>query len=278
MDRILISVVTVCLNAEKDIARTINSILMQDLTGFEYLIKDGGSDDSTLGIAEGYSGRFMEKGISFRIVSEKDEGIYDSMNRAAELASGEWIMYINAGDELFDESVLTHLSSFIMQDADVIYGDAVYLENGKYKLLKAGDSDDFKYKNPICHQASVSRTELVKRYRFDTRYSIAADFDMFLKMYLSGEIRYIKTDDVIAVFGLGGVSDKLIREREIEFDISRKRNGLKRVKMPRLQMTAICALYFVRRLAVKILGRGFYSQKRGWYSDRLEAAGTKMSR
>lgn len=278
MRNVLITVITVCLNAEKDIGRTINSILMQDLTGFEYLIKDGGSGDSTLGIAESYSDRFGEKDISFRIVSEKDEGIYDSMNRAAEIASGEWIIYVNAGDELFDEGVLTRLSSVISQESDVIFGDAVYLENGKYKMLKAGNPDEFKCKNPICHQASVSRTELVKKYRFDTRYSIAADFDMFLKMYLSGEIRYKKTDDVIAVFCLGGVSDRQILEREKEFDISRKRNGLKRAHMPRLQMVGICTLYFVRNLAVKILGSGFYSQKRGWYSDRHEAVMIGKSR
>ncbi|MCR5012178.1 MAG: sodium-dependent transporter [Lachnospiraceae bacterium] len=78
----LISVITVCLNAEKDIEFTMDSVLDQDFTEYEYLIQDGGSDDRTIEIAEGYRERFKERNIPFRIISEKDEGLYDAMNKA----------------------------------------------------------------------------------------------------------------------------------------------------------------------------------------------------
>ena len=275
MDKCLISVVTVCLNAEKDIGYTVNSILEQDHTDFEYLIKDGGSSDSTLSVAEGYAERFREKGISFRIISERDEGVYDAMNRAAELASGEWIMYMNAGDALFDSGVLSRFASEFSDDTDVIYGDAVYLEKGRYKLLKAGGFQEFKLRNPICHQASIVRTDVLRKYRFDTGYKVSADFDMFLRMYLSGEKRFKRLDDTFGIFLLGGISNELIAEREKEFDRSRVRSGLERVRFPRIQMMKICALYKIRALAVRILGDSFYSEGRGWYAEKEDAVRAK---
>ena len=272
MSEVLISVITVCLNAEKEIGYTLNSISEQDSDCFEYLIKDGGSKDSTVAVSESYADRFKKKNIPFRVVSEKDEGIYDAMNKASDLARGEWILYMNAGDALFDEKVLTRLSSELSEDADVIFGDAVYLENGRYKLLKAGSLEEFKFKNPICHQASVTRTDALRKYRFDTGYKISADFDMFLRMYRSGKKRFKKIDDVLCVFRLGGISDKLIFRREKEFELSRKKNGLKRVPFPHLQILKICCVYAVRSVAGKILGSGFYSERRGWYEDRSKAA------
>ena len=149
MDNNQISVTTVSLNAGNDIESTINSILNQSFTDYEYLIIDGGSVDATIEIAKRYTKNFLEKGISYRIISEKDEGIYDAMNKAAKYANGEWIIYINAGDALFDSTVLERLSSEIADDLDVIYGDAVLLDHNKYKLLKAKSLEFFKYSNPI---------------------------------------------------------------------------------------------------------------------------------
>lgn len=263
--------ITVCLNAEKDIGYTINSILEQDFCGYEYLIKDGGSDDRTISIAESYAQRFREKNIPFRIVCEKDKGIYDAMNRAADIAAGEWVMYMNAGDALFDKTVLTRLSSLISGDADVIYGDAVCMEKGRYKLLRAGSMEDLKYVNPICHQASLVRKDAVREYRFDIGYKISADYDLFLRMYKSGVKRFKKLDETFCIYLLGGTSEKRISEREKEFDDSRKSNGLKRASFPHLQIIRICVVSGIRSLAKKILGNGFYSERRGWYSEKDKA-------
>ena len=271
MDKILISVVTVCLNAEKDIECTINSILEQDLAGFEYLIKDGGSGDMTVRIAEGYMDRFNAKGISFRVISGKDDGLYDAMNKATAASSGEWIMFINAGDALFDESVLSRISSEITDDADVIYGNAVLADDGHYKLLRAGNTGLFKNCNPICHQASITRRDVVGKLGFDTGYEIAADFDLFLRIFLSGEKRFKKTGDALCIYPLNGVSSNSVLKREREFDISRRRNGLKRVCLPKMQILKIVCTDIIRKLAVKLLGAGFYSGKRGWYPDKNEA-------
>lgn len=272
MNKKIISVVTVCFNAEKDIEYTINSILNQDCNDYEYLIKDGLSSDDTIRIAEKYKDSFMAKNIPFRIISEKDNGLYDAMTKSAEYAEGEWIIYINAGDAFFDNHVLSHLGSEISDQYDVLYGDAVLLESGKYKLLKAKDVNCFKYCNPICHQASLTRTEVVRKYSFDQKYIIASDFDQFLRIYKAEEKRLKRLDFVFCVFLLGGISGNMIREREKEFNASRKKNGLKRFIFPQLQIQKNVTVETIRKIAIKILGPAFYSKNRGWFSDRYEAA------
>ena len=99
-------IITVCLNAEKVLEKTILSVLNQEFNEYEYLIKDGCSYDSTLRIAESYTSAFRKKGISYRIISQKDQGIYDAMNQAACAAQGEWILYMNAGDCFANNLVL----------------------------------------------------------------------------------------------------------------------------------------------------------------------------
>lgn len=275
VEKKLISVITVCLNAEKEIGFTIDSVLKQDYTNYEYLIKDGGSDDSTIEIAEKYINRFSEKNIPFRIISEKDEGLYDAMNQSAQYAKGEWIIYINAGDELFDNKVLSLLSSEISDQYDILYGDAVLTENEKYKLLKAGCLERFKYTNPICHQASLTRTDIIRKNLFDKRYFIASDFDLFLRLYLLNDKRFKKPDIVFCVYRLGGVSNSRVFQREKEFNTSRKINGLKRVAFPHLQIMRIVFVEKIRKAAIIILGKGFYSENRGWYSDKYKASQEK---
>lgn len=252
-----------CLNAEKLIENTIKSILNQDFAGFEYLIMDGLSSDSTVEIAERYSERFAEKEVCFRIISERDNGLYDAMNKAAACAQGEWIIYINAGDMLFDKHVLSRLSPEISDDADVVYGDAALMEKGKYKILKAKPVDGFKTGNPICHQASITRADLIRKYPFDTGYKIASDFDQFLKMYLSGKVRFKKIDFTFCYFLLGGSScNVFIREKE--FDRSRTKNGMKKRLLPKCHILDRVTVDVIRCIAIKIMGSKFYSDKRGW--------------
>ena len=120
-----VSVVTVCYNADKTISNTIKSVLEQNFSDYEYIIVDGASKDNTLNIVEGFRSGFEDKGISFKVVSEKDNGIYDAMNKGAKLCSGEWILFLNADDSFADPDVLKDL--FTGKDYvgyDIVYGDS----------------------------------------------------------------------------------------------------------------------------------------------------------
>ena len=123
-----ITVVTVCLNAEDLIERTIRSVATQSFEAFEYLIIDGCSRDKTLTIAEKYAPYFRKRGITYKILSEKDAGIYDAMNKSLKYPRGEWIIFMNAGDTFYDRGVLAKYSSEMTGKVDVIYGDVLIHE------------------------------------------------------------------------------------------------------------------------------------------------------
>ena len=108
---------------------------------------------------------------------------------------------------------------------------------------------------------------------FDTDYKIASDFDLFLRVYIAGKYGFKKSDEVLCIYQMCGISSICVREREKEFDLSRKKNGLKRVIFPNILIFKNCLIYEIRKTAIKILGSKFYSEKRGWYSDRFMAAG-----
>lgn len=88
-----VTIITVCFNASEDLQKTLDSVLNQEYTNFEYLIIDGGSQDNTLELLKQYETLFLVTGKSFHYISEKDNGTYDAMNKGARLAQGEWINY-----------------------------------------------------------------------------------------------------------------------------------------------------------------------------------------
>lgn len=173
-----ITVVTVCLNAEKTIGYTMRSVLSQTCHEMEYLIIDGKSDDGTLDAIDIYA-----DDARVRIVSEKDNGLYSAMNKAVEMCTGEYIIFMNSGDAFCDEKVLEDMRPHLQ--SDLVYGNVIkkkpkgdVLEkyNGKHKimcLLLMG--------RMMCHQALFTRTEVMKKYRFDERIKICADYDFVMR-------------------------------------------------------------------------------------------------
>lgn len=123
-----ITVVTVCFNASETIKSTIESVLNQNYYDFEYVIVDGKSKDDTYKIVESYDKKFEEKNIKYMHNSEKDNGIFDAMNKAANIANGEWIIYMNADDTFYDNSVLSNISKYLKDNADVVYGNTIRLK------------------------------------------------------------------------------------------------------------------------------------------------------
>ena len=264
MDKILVSVITVCYNAEKEIEKTIKSILAQDYADYEYIIKDGLSNDGTLEITNRFLNDFNKKNISYKIYSGKDSGIYDAMNESLSYASGEWVIFINAGDELYDSSVMSKISPYLSEDIKVLYGDVMLKENGYSKLLKAQNTSEFNKTNPICHQGAFTRLDIAQKYKFDLDYKIAADFDMFLRIYSDDHDSFKRVDELVASFLLGGVSSKRVYKREMEFNHSRIMNHIKRTHISFFLVVKKCLVEMLRSIMIMILKDKFYSTKRGW--------------
>lgn len=177
-----ITVITVCYNVASELELTIQSVLSQSYSIFEYIIVDGGSKDGSVDIIKKY-----EKHIS-RWISEPDKGVYDAMNKGIDLATGEWILFMNAGDTFYNQNVLKDVFEKRFDDSiGVIYGDVNLVFPSYGTILKKMDSlQEGEQPLSICHQASLTRTKYLKSIKFDLSYKIAADGNTFYKIWTRG--------------------------------------------------------------------------------------------
>ncbi len=191
----LVSVVTVSYNAVNCIERTMLSVLGQTYANVEYIVIDGGSSDGTVGIIQQYASR-----ISYWI-SEKDGGIYDAMNKGIRQARGEWIAFVNCGDEYRSSTVLEQVFHAAgTNQAGVIYGNILFKYAWGNVEKRPGDLSGFDRCFPIFHPSSLVRTSLMKKYLFDTSFRIAADYHFFYQLYRKKECEFLYVPVCMSVF------------------------------------------------------------------------------
>jgi glycosyltransferase involved in cell wall biosynthesis len=224
-----VSICIVIRNAQDSILETIESVLNQDYPNLEVIVKDGCSNDRTLLILEDY------KGSIDQIVSCADSSVYDGMNQAALLSSGEWVIYMNSGDTFFNKRVISNVfrNLIIPQNCAFIYGNHLEYNSTvtlrsvalrKPKLLKevllriknADYSGNILAAIP-CHQAVFTRRDILINYSFNTTYSIAADHDLYFRVANAG-FSSIQTGEVICNYQLGGVSSKNMKQTIKEWE------------------------------------------------------------
>jgi len=222
----LFTVVTVCYQAAESIGGTIQSLLKQTSGDYEYIIKDGGSEDKTLEIAESFRKRFEEKKLPFRIISQKDSGIYDAMNRAIDEAEGNYIYFLNAGDLFHQDDVLERIGFFAKErhDADILYGDVLFVDRGFCEIRKANHLD-LKDGMTICHQGMFTKTALLKKNPFNLAYRVSADYDFTLGIFQNGG-SFVYTGITVANYFGDGVSTLQMRKTIKEHEMIRKAYGL----------------------------------------------------
>lgn len=207
-----VTVVTVTYNAEKYLEQTIKSIIEQDHPNIEYIIIDGASTDSTLEIIKKY-----EKYITHWI-SEPDNGIYDAMNKGVDIATGEWINFMNAGDSFASKDAISYLINHLKKDTDLITGDrySVYEDSSRKILNKASGVNGIKdHGMPSGHQSMLIKSSLMKRYKYSLNYKYASDHDLMLKFYRDNK-KFQLVNKPISNYLRGGYSDKNNIEAYIE--------------------------------------------------------------
>lgn len=219
-----ISVVTVCYNSENEIEETICSVLNQKYSNYEYIIIDGKSKDKTFdkikNIVNGHNNE------NLTIISEEDAGIYDAMNKAICLSQSEWIIFINSGDLLSSNEILNKIERNLDQSYDVVYGNIIASDKrfGK-KIRKPLKLELLKETMPFCHQAILIKTSIMKKYKFETKYKICADYNLFYNLYKSNyNFKYI--DEVISIYDTGGVSSNILKNNIEKYKINKKNKVL----------------------------------------------------
>lgn len=200
----LVTVITVCYNAEKEIERTIRSVLRQTYENLEYIIVDGASKDDTMRVITKTLVDYKSRQV--RVISEPDKGIYDAMNKGIKMATGEWLNMMNAGDILANDKVLSKVfDNSIPDNISFIYSDIYKATSyGKYFRVNMFCSED---KKCLVHQSIIYRRRLHQEYGFYavTPKIIISDYLFFLQVPVEEMMR---TDTVIAVYEGCGISEQ----------------------------------------------------------------------
>ena len=224
-NNVLISIVTVCYNALKDLPMTMESVYRQDFTNYEYIIQDGGSTDGSLEFIESFRARFEEKGISFTVISGKDYGIYDAMNRAVSSCNGKWINYMNAGDCFYNNTVLSDIfADKTYPTAGILYGDCIEYEYGRFYRFPKNESG-IEEAMPFSHQTVFAHRELLQRLPFKCEYKYSADYDFLLSVHDRG-IHFADTGCVICITNKDGVSSVNYHDMLSESALIKKSHGI----------------------------------------------------
>lgn len=188
-----VTIATVCFNAAASIEKTILSVLEQTYADMEYIVIDGGSSDGTCDIIQKYRDR-----IDY-FVSEPDCGVYDAMNKAASVAKGEWILFMNSGDTFYSpDSISDVFRNEISAETGVLYGDTIFA-NGDIRTLKRHGDEKIHSVMPSCHQSIFCRTRLLRENPFDLKYRYAADYDFFYRLKCLG-VQNQFTETIVAVY------------------------------------------------------------------------------
>lgn len=213
------SVIVVCLNPGKKLLETLQSIKGQSFCDYEVVIKDGLSTDGSLEKVQ----EIMD-GKTFRLVSQRDQGIYDAMNQAAVQAKGKYVYFLNCGDRFYSEQVLSQMADFIkttrkevngksqeQEPLGVYYGN-IYERLTGQKVASNPHMDAFGcYRNVPCHQACFYSRELLLMHPFQSRYKVRADYEQFLWCFFSADagsgVTFAYQDMMIADYEGGGFSE-----------------------------------------------------------------------
>lgn len=179
------SIITVTYNAEKVLEDTIQSVIFQTYRNVEYIIVDGASKDHTLEIVNKYHNRIN------KVISEPDKGLYDAMNKGIQLATGDYLCFLNAGDKFHDSETLQKIVHTLkgQELPDVIYGEtAIVDEEGHFLHMRRLSTPahlnwkSFKQGMLVCHQAFFANRELAINHLYDLQYRFSADFDWCIRI------------------------------------------------------------------------------------------------
>lgn len=232
----IISIITVVYNNVADIEHTILSVLGQNYPKVEYLVIDGLSTDGTLDVIDKYRDQID------LVISEKDSGIYDAMNKGLALATGDYILFLNSGDELYDQNTISDIFSK-GDNADIYYGETKLINQNReiigdrrHKTPETFDWRSFRLGMNICHQAIYIKRTIASPY--DTQYKISADIDWVIRAAKQAKT-CVNTHRYVARYLVGGMSKQRHKQGLKErYQIFKKHYGF----LPNLWNHGIIAL------------------------------------
>lgn len=211
MQEILVSVLTPCYNSVNTIEKTLECIEKQTYQNIEYIIVDGGSTDGTLEVIEQHRSRLPKQ---FTLISEKDNGIYDAMNKGIGLAKGQLIGIVNSDDWYEEDTIEQVVKHYQGNLYEVVYGIQRTYLNGREKATFIYHHD-FLPEQMITHPTCFVTKETYKELGvFDLKYRSAADYDLMLRFWEAKKVIFTPVHRILSNFQLGGMSSSQVGVRE----------------------------------------------------------------
>ena len=210
---ITFSVVTITYNAAAVLRPTLDSVMMQDYPNVEHLIIDGASTDETLAIAKAYQKQSdeAENGHVVKIQSEPDKGLYDAMNKGLRLATGDYIVFMNAGDRFPEADTLDKVMlaavvgdgeerpAVLFGNTDIIDDKGNFLYHRRLSPPERLTWRSFRYGMVVCHQAFYARIDIARSLPYDTTFRYSADVDWCIRVMKEGERQHLLLRNIHAV-------------------------------------------------------------------------------
>jgi glycosyltransferase involved in cell wall biosynthesis len=207
----LVSIITPCYNSEKTIERTLECIENQTYKDIEYIIIDGASTDKTIDIINSHRSKLPTK---LNLISEKDGGIYEAMNKGINMATGKFIGIVNSDDWYENDTIEQVVNAYKGNKYEVIYGMQRNYLNGREKTTFIHHHDflpEQMITHPTCFVTKDTYNDLGV---FDTSYRSAADYDLMLKFWESKKVIFTPIMRVLSNFQMGGMSGSQTGVRE----------------------------------------------------------------
>ena len=250
------TVATVTYNAADLLERTLRSVESQTYPFVEHLIIDGNSTDGTLALLHHYQERNSQRELphEIEIISENDNGLYDAMNKALQMATGDYILFLNAGDKLHSTETLQKAAALGGEGVGVIYGDTDIVDDAGQFLRKRRLAPpeklswkSFKWGMLVCHQAFFASMSIARHQSYNLRYRFSADFDWCVRVMKQANHRklaLVNLHAIVADYLDGGLTVRNHRKSLWErFRVMSRHYGL----LP----TVMLHFYFLARAFVK---------------------------
>jgi len=213
--RMKVSIITVCYNNSETIESTIQSVISQNYSNIEYIIVDGLSTDDTLKITERYKNKIT------KIISEKDDGIYDAINKGILLATGDIIAILHADDFYTNENVISSIANeFNQKNVDAVYGDLQYVDRVNTNIVKRNWSSGEYLKDNFLngwmppHPSFFAKKECYDKFGvFNTTLKSAADYELMLRFLYKHNCSVTYIPQVLVKMRVGGKSNVSIMNR-----------------------------------------------------------------
>lgn len=210
-----ISIITVTYNSAETVEDTIQSVVNQTYPDIEYIIVDGLSKDNTLDIVKKYGDKIA------KVISEKDKGIYDAINKGVDLATGEVVAILNSDDLYSHNRVIESImKTFTDSGADAVYGDLVYVErNNTAKITRTWHSGQYKEGKFLKGWMPPHPSFFVKRWcyqrfgKFHTNFKTSADYELMLRFIHVNKIKLAYLPEILVRMRLGGQSNVSLANR-----------------------------------------------------------------